>query len=54
MDGKILAEIGDKEEEKVRHLLPTEDTGGIEFDRDDTKQEEVEEDENKEIDIDDI
>jgi translation initiation factor 1A len=54
MDGKILAEIGDKEEEKVRHLLPTEDTGGIEFDRDATKKEEVEEDENKEIDIDDI
>jgi translation initiation factor 1A len=53
MDGKILEEIGTKQQGKV--LLPGEDDGGIEFDRSDEKEEEEEaEDEDKEIDIDDI
>lgn len=57
MDGKILAEIGSKEQ-STRSLLPgEEDDGGIEFDRGDgpdEKQKEEESDEDKEIDIDDI
>jgi translation initiation factor 1A len=52
IDGKILAEIGDKEEGKV--LLPGEDDGGIEFDRGDEKEEGSESGPEKEIDIDDI
>ncbi len=53
MDGKILEEIGTKEQGKV--LLPGEnDDGGIEFDRSDEKEGEDWDDEEKEIDIDDI
>lgn len=56
MDGKILAEIGTKDQSKM--MLPGEDDdGGIEFDRGDEKEEESEEnksDEDKEFDIDDI
>jgi hypothetical protein len=53
MDGKILAEIGDKEV-KVRGMGLDEDDGGIEFDRDAKDEEKEESDSEKEIDIDDI
>jgi initiation factor 1A len=55
VDGKILAEIGSKEESKM--ILPGEDDdGGIEFDRSNEKEEkdEEEEDKEKDFDIDDI
>lgn len=55
MDGKVLAEIGSKEQSKM--VLPGEDDdGGIEFDRSDEKEEEEKPDDesDKEIDIDDI
>ena len=56
VDGKVLAEIGSKEQSKIG-LPGEEDDMGIEFDRGeegDGKQDEKSEDENKEIDIDDI
>jgi hypothetical protein len=56
VDGKILAEIGTKEQSKM--MLPGEDdSGGIEFDRSNAKEEnedEEESEEEKELDIDDI
>ncbi len=57
VDGKILAEIGSKEESKM--ILPGEDDdGGIEFDRSNEKEEKDEEEEDKDkekdFDIDDI
>ena len=53
VDGKILAEIGSKEESKM--MLPGEDDGGIEFDRSDEKEDkEGEESENSDFDVDDI
>ena len=55
MDGKILEEIGTKEQGKMK--LPGEDDdGGIEFDRSDVKEGEEDEksEEEKDFDIDDI
>jgi initiation factor 1A len=55
VDGKILAEIGTKEHSKM--MLPGEDdSGGIEFDRSDAKEEHEEEEseDEKDLDIDDI
>jgi translation initiation factor 1A len=54
MDGKILAEIGDKETSKA--MLPGQDDDlGIEFDRDAGEdKEEEEEDDDKSVEIDDI
>jgi len=53
MDGKVLAEIGDKEV-KMRGMGLDEDDGGIEFDRDAKDEEDKDSDSDKEIDIDDI
>lgn len=54
VDGKILAELGDKYKEQGKALLPgEEDDGGIVFEHDEKAEKEGSEEE-KEIDIDDI